>query len=127
MSTSMDPRKSDDISNGRSVSPEVKTELVSLNREFHWQAQAEQMNERFKSHYGFDYPVNGADLIDLVVKKVIRDIKEARDFVIREMQGDDFLKSCTNPRLAIFELEQALAVQRKVTCDLPQYQPGQSW
>jgi hypothetical protein len=91
--------------------------------ELHWYTPAEEMNERFKQLYGFNYPVNRTELIDLVGKSVIRDIDEAREFVIAQFGDTEFFKPFDYRIEAVYNLEKALATQRGLVCNLPQPLP----
>jgi hypothetical protein len=114
--------------NRRTQSPRLggEAEIPSIKKwgeprlELHWYTPTEEMNLRFKHVYGFDYPVNRQELIDMVGKKVIQDIDEARRFVIGALGNTEFFKHFPNPMEAVYVLERHLATDRNLVCDLPQ-------
>lgn len=120
---SNDNRRNRQPLSGNEIALPAERRWGSPRLELHWYTPAEEMNERFKQYYGFNYPVNRTELMDLVGKRVIRNIDEAREFVIAQFGDTEFFKPFHYPIEAVYNLERALATRRGLVCNLPQPLP----
>lgn len=91
----------------------------SLTLEKVWLSDAAQMNVYFEQHFKFPYPTTCVELKVLQDQGVIRDIEQARDFVLEKMSYMDRFKVASDPRLEVLRLEGQLAQQQGKVCDLP--------
>ena len=116
-------RRDDNRSSGKQDGSSLPAHPVVPKLDLHGSAPGEEMDAIFKKEYGHPYPVTRVQLANLVGKRVITNIDEAREFVIGKMQNHEYLHLFRYPIEAVYRMESLLASTKGYICNLPQPLP----